>query len=192
MKRMLFLFMAMLIATSAFAIVDPDDDMMGFYFDLEGYYPCIDGVAAYSTHNLFLILTRPTADEIFGFEAGYTIEGEGMVLSVEFSVDNFINVGTNDNMIVGFGEPLPTTPVTLLASLSVMYMDTTMGPLDFFLHGSEPSSMDPLYPVVLLDGGVLQSMGLSAAEGPTAQFNGGCIVVATDNVSFDSIKSLYR
>ena len=192
MKRMLFLLMAMLIAASAFAIVDPDDDMMGFYFDLEADYPCIEDAAPYSTHDLFLIVTRPTFDEILGFEAGFTIEGEGMVLSVEFSVENFINVGTNDNMIVGFGEPLPTTPATLLATLSVMYMDTTMGPLFFYLHGSEPSSMDPLYPVVLLDGGVLQSMGISAAVGPTAQVNGGCLVVATDNVSFDSIKSLYR
>jgi hypothetical protein len=192
MKRMLFLLMAMLIAASAVAIVDPDDDMMGFYFDLEADYPCIEGAAPYSTHNLYLIVTRPTAAELFGFEAGFTVEGEGMVLGVEFSVENFINVGTNDNMIVGFGEPLETTQATLLATFSIMYMDTTMGPLDFYLHGSEPSSMDPLYPVVLLDGGVLQSMGISAAVGPTAQFNGGCQVLATDNVSFDSIKSLYR
>ena len=183
---------AMLIATSAVAVVDPDADMMGFYFDLEADMPCLDGATPYSTHNLHLILTRPTADMIYGFEAGLTLEGTGMILAADFAVDQFINVGTNENMIVGYGVPQPTTLATLLVTFSVMYMDTAMGPLDFYLHGSEPSSMNPLYPVILLEGGVLQSVGLSAEFGPTAQFNGNCMVVSTDNVSFDGIKSLYR
>jgi len=192
MKKMLLLLTAMLIATTAFAVVDPDADMMGFYFDLDADYPCLDGAEAYSTHDLHLILTRPTADMLFGFEAGLTMEGTGMLLAAIFAAPNYINIGTNDNIIAGFGEPYPTSIATLLVTFSVMYMDTAMGPLNFVLHGSEPSSIDPAYPVILLAGDVLQSVGLSAEFGPTAQFNGGCQVLATDHVSFDGVKSLYR
>jgi hypothetical protein len=194
MKKLVVLLMAMLIATSAFAIVDPDDNMMGIYFDLEADNPCIDGAAPYSTHEIYLVLTNMVADAVYGFEAGYTIEGAGMVLSTAFANPTPIDVGSAGNHIVGFGSPTMAgaNGVTLLATLTVMYMDTAMGPLNFDLHGTIPSSIDPMYPVILLEGGVLLSVGLSAAEGPAAQFNGGCEVVATDNVSFDGIKSLYR
>ena len=182
----------MLMATSAFAIVDPDPDMMGFYFDLEADLPFVDDVPLYSQVPMYLILTRPTADMIYGFEAGFTLEGDGIILNHSFAVDDYINVGTFENMIIGFGVPLPTTPATLLVTYSVLYMDSSMSALDFYLHGTIPSSINPLYPVILLADGVLQGVGLSAEFGPTAQINGGGMVVSTDNVSFDGIKSLYR
>ncbi len=192
MKKMILLVAMMLAAASSFAVVDMDDDMMGFYFDLDANNPCEDGVAPYTTITLYLILTRPTTDFIYGFEAGFDVEGDAIILSAEFAAENFINVGNNENIIAGFGEPYPTSEATLLVSFQVMYTSTALDPVDFLLHGSDPSSMDPMYPVILLADGVLQSVGLSAEFGPTAQINGGCNVVATDNVSFDGIKSLYR
>ncbi len=190
MKKMLILLLAMLIATSASAIINPDDDIMGFYFDLDADYDCVDGISPYSSTFLFLILTNPTSDAIYGFEAGHTIEGEGMVLGAEFANPQVINVGTIDNIIAGFGEPTLTVPATLLLTLNVMYMDTTNGALRFFLHGTTPSSVDPLFPTLLLEGGVLQSVGVNNYGWATAQFN-NC-VSATETQSFDSLKSLYR
>jgi hypothetical protein len=190
MKKMLIFLMAMLIATSASAITNPDPDIMGYYFDLDADYDCVDGITPYSANLLFLILTNPTSDAIYGFEAGYTMEGEGMVLSVEFANPQVINVGTNDNIIAGFGEPTLTVPATLILTLNVMYMDPGYGALMIFLHGTTPSSLDPLYPTLLLEGGVLQSVGVNNFGWATAQFN-NC-VMATETQSFDSLKSLYR
>jgi len=192
MKKFLMLLMVLSIATTAFAVVDQDADMMGFYFDLSADTPCLDGVAPFSTLDLHLILTRPTTDMLYGFEAGHTVVGNGMVLSAEFAAIQYITPVTLDNIITSYGEPYPTSEATLLVTFSVLYTDTASGALEFYLHGSEPSSIDPLYPVIVLADGILQSIGLSAETGPTAQINGGCSVVATDNVSFDSVKSLYR
>ncbi len=193
MKKLIVLLMAMLIATSAFAIVDPDDNMMGFYFDTEADFPCVSGVAPYATVDMYLVMTNMTSDELYGFEVGYTIEGDAMVLSTNFDNPSVIDVGEAGNHIVGFGAPTVTAPVTFLATLSVMYMNAGGAPVGFTMHGTIPSSIDPAYPVILLAGGELLSVGLSAETGYGAEINGAeCSVVATDNVSFDSVKSLYR
>ncbi len=193
MKKLIVLLMAMLIATSAFAIVDPDDNMMGFYFDTEADFPCVSGVNAYDTIPMYLVMTNMVADELYGFEVGYTIEGSAMVLSTTFDNPSVIDVGEAGNHIVGFGSPTVTAPVTFLATLSVMYMDTALEAVGFTMHGTIPSSIDPAYPVILLADGELLSVGLSAESGYGAEINGApCSVVATDDVSFDGIKSLYR
>ncbi len=192
MKKLVVLFMAMMIATSAFAIVDPDDNMMGFYFDTEADNPCAT-VPAFTTVPMYLVMTNMTSDALYGFEVGYTIEGNAMVLSTEFDNPSIIDVGQPGNHIVGFGSPTMTAPVTFLATLSVMNMDAALGTIGFTMHGTNPSSMDPAYPVILLAGGELLSVGLSAENGYGAEINGAeCGVVATDDVSFDGIKSLYR
>ncbi len=191
MKKLVVLLMAMLVATSAFAIVDPDDNMMGFYFDMDANMPNAEGIAPYAQVPMYLVMTNMTADGLYGFEMGYDIMGNGMVLSTVFANPSVIDVGGPGNHIVGYGSPTPVTPVTLLATLTVMYMDTDMAPLSFVMHGSNPSSMDPAFPVILLADGELLSVGLSAADGTVARINGES-VVATDNVSFDGIKSLYR
>lgn len=192
MKKLVVLLMAMLVAASAFAIVDPDPNMMGFYFDMDADLPCVDGVAPYAQVPMYLVMTNLTADALYGFEVGYDLVGTGMVLATAFANPSVIDVGQPGNHIVGFGSPTMTAPVTLLATLTVMYMDTAMGPLDFMMHGTTPSSINPEFPVVLLADGELLSVGLSAAVGAVSEINGGCTVVATDNVSFDGIKSLYR
>jgi hypothetical protein len=71
-------------------------------------------------------------------------------------------------------------------------MGTDNGPIDFFVHGTTPSSMNPDYPTLLTSDGELVMGGISVVEGPAAQINGGCQVVSTESLSFDSIKSLYR
>lgn len=193
MKKLVVLLMAMLIATSAFAIVDPDDNMMGFYFDTEADNPCVSGVAPFTTVDMYLVMTNMTADALYGFEVGYTVEGSAMVLSTTFDNPSVIDVGEAGNHIVGFGSPTIVAPVTFLATLNVMNMDADSNPIGFTMHGTIPSSIDPAYPVILLAGGELLSVGLSAESGYGAEINGtDCGVVATDNVSFDSVKSLYR
>jgi len=192
MKKLVVLLMAMIVATSAFAIVDEDTNSMGFYFDTEADQPCAENVAPYATTMMFLVVTNPDFDNLYGFEAGYTMTGPGQVLSTEFLNPQALNVGQADNMIVGFGTPTETSPVTTVAAISVLYMSTTNEPLTFVLHGTEPSSIDPAYPVFLLADGQLITGGLSTVEGNSSEINNGCLVVATEEMSFDSVKSLYR
>ncbi len=192
MKKLIVLLMVMVMATSAFAIIDPDDDMMGLYFDMEADNPEVMGALPYSTNVMYLVITNPSFDALYGFEAGYTMEGPGQVLSTVFANPQALNVGTADNMIVGFGSPTVTAPVTLLATISVLYMSSTNEAVAFTLHGTNPSSVDPMYPVVLLANGIESGYGLSAADGPAAGINLVESVVATDEVTFDGIKSLYR
>jgi hypothetical protein len=97
-----------------------------------------------------------------------------------------------DNLIVGLWTPYPTSIATPLVAINLIYMGTDNGPIDFFVHGTTPSSMNPDYPTLLTSDGELVMGGISVVEGPAAQINGGCQVVATENISFDSIKSLYR
>ncbi len=192
MKKLIVLLMVMVMATSAFAIVDPDDDMMGLYFDMNADNPEVMGALPYSTNVMYLVITNPSFDALYGFEAGYTMEGPGQVLSTVFANPQALNVGTADNMIVGYGSPSVTTPVTLLATISVLYMSSTNEAVSFTLHGTNPSSVDPMYPVVLLANGIESGYGLSAADGPAAGINLVESVVATDEVTFGGIKSLYR
>lgn len=193
MKKLLVLLMVLLVAAPASAIVDQDPDQMGFYFNLNAHDACIFDIAPFEHVPMYLLLTRPTAPAILGFECGFNMVGDGVVLDIAFANPQVIDVGSGDNLVAGFGEPTLTAPVTLLATFNVMYMGADMEPLEFYLRGSNPSSMDPAFPVIVLGDFGLQSVGISAAEGPTAQINGiECGVVATNMVSFEHIKCIYR
>ncbi len=191
MKSFLIILITLLATTCAFAIVDPDPNSMGLYFDEGADVYCVDGIAFADQVTVYLILTNPTFDLLYGWEGGIDVVGEAVVLS-----RNFYHMvcfpGDLDSMHVGFGSPSPTEPATPLLALQVLYMVQDLGPVDFFLHGAFPSSIDPEYPSLLLADGVLIMAGLSVDEGPTAQINGGCTVVSTERISFDRFKSLHR
>jgi len=193
MKKLVILLLSLLVASSALAVIDTDADMMGIYFDETADANCITGVAPYSQIPVFVIMTNPSVDAIGGFEFGYELEGEATVLSTTLPENN-IDVGYPGNHIVGLGSPLATTEATIVATLNVMYMSTTNTPVSFTLHGSNPSSIDPALPTILLDGGDLMTLGTSTLPGTmSALINGVCEdVVTTDEKTFDNLKSLYR
>ena len=190
MKTITTLLLALLLATSASAIIDPDPDHIGLYFDLEADMFCIDGVYPLEMKDLYLILTNPSFEYVYGFEAGLSWEGLVDVLSVEINNPQALNVGTTTNLIVGFGTPLPTEPATLLATWQVLYLEMEGDVVFFDLHGSEPSSIDPLYPAVVIGDGEVMALGTSGGTSPEAQINWCGSPV--DRVSFDRSKSLYR
>jgi hypothetical protein len=194
MKKMLMLLASLLAATTAFAAVDSDPNSIGLYFDMNADNLCATGVAPYSNVPAYLLLTNPTFDNLYGFEVAYSFEGNAIVLSTTFANAQALNVGTADNMIVGFGAPTETAPVTLLATLDILYTDTTMGAVNFNMTASTPSSNQLGLPTLLLDAGFLAPGGFSTLNGEFAAIiNGMCEdVVDTDELSFDSVKSLYR
>ena len=193
MKKMLVLLISLLVASSAMAVLDGDADMLGIYFDENADVNCLTGVLPYAQLPAYVIMTNPTADFIGGFEYGYTIDGEGMVLLTTLP-GNSIDVGQPGNHIVGLGSPMATSEATVLVSMNVMYMSTTMGPLSFTLHGSNPSSINPALPTILYGDGQLMTLGTSTLPGTVnALINGVCEeVVDTEATSLEGLKSLYR
>jgi hypothetical protein len=193
MKKLLVLILAMAIAGSAFAVVDPDANSVGFYSDMTADTVTIMEAAPYSTHNVYAILTMPAFDELYGFELGYDTVGSAIVLSSTFANPQALDVGGPGNHIVGFGAPTACTEATLLMTLSVLYTDTAMGPVTMTLTGTEPSSINPLLPTLLLANGELITGGDSTDIGNVNfGINGVEEIVATEPATFDSVKSLYR
>lgn len=171
-------------------------DTMGLYFDLAGQSSCLDAttLAPFTIIDLYLLLLNPTYPELLGFEVGMTIEGPGTMLAANIANPQFIDVGSPGNHVIGFGEPMILEEVNHLITFEIMYTSTTQESVCFILHGSEPSSVDPLYPTALYNGEVLVPLGIeyyyencSAIIDPDL-----CDIVSTDSATWDSLKSLYR
>lgn len=194
MKKMLVLILSLMIASSAMAVVDTDNDMLGIYFDMAADSNCLTGLAPYAQAPAYVIMTNPTNDLIGGFEFGYDIVGNALVLETVFTSPQALDVGGPGNHIVGLGSPMATSEATVLATLTVLNTDTAGAPVFFALHGSNPSSIDPALPTVLYGQGQLMTLGTSTLPGTyNAVINGECgDVVDTDATSLDSFKSLYR
>ncbi len=190
MKKLLVLVLAMTVASSAFAIIDPDPNSLGFYFDLTADTVEVQDAGINSQHTMYVILTNPTFQNLGGIEYGYVMEGSAFVLSNVWANPQALDIGSAGNHIVGFGAPTPTTEATLIATMTVLFLDPVA--VNFTLTGTVPSSLDPALPTLLTDGDVLMSSGDSTDIGNINATINGATPVATDPVSFDAVKSLYR
>ena len=191
MAKWVVLSVALLIPGLGFGVVEPDPDSFGLYFDENADVYFVDGVGPNEQVNLYLILTNPSQSTICGFEVGMDMVGNAMVLST-VSLDPNWGMSDYSNWIQGFSQPQPTASATILLQHNVLYMAVDLAPVEFYLHGSNPSSIDPGYPTILWEDGVLQMAYISAPYGPEAQINGVCSVVGTESRTFGSMKSLFR
>ena len=73
MKKLIVLLMAMLVASVAFAQIDPDTNMMGVYLDSGASVVCMDGVAGNTPVNAYVCLVNPNFEAIKGFECTPTV-----------------------------------------------------------------------------------------------------------------------
>ena len=203
MKKLVILLLASLVATSAFAVIDPDPDMMGIYFDLDADVNCIT-TPANAPFFAYLILTNTSAPAINAYELGLVNavpEGmEGMIFrlasNIADNVVNGVNVGVNDALggdyIVGLAEPLPAQPALILHSWQ--YMLLAEFPVEMFIMQSSAPSIEGVYPVVQnAEGSILMQVGQSTGgpDIPVAAVNNGC-AIAVEEASFGSVKSLFR
>lgn len=198
MKKLVVLILASLfVANVAMAVVDPDTNSMGFYFDLtaDNYELSL---AAPGSFPAYIILTNPDFDAVYGYEFGFEVVGNMMVMNVINNGTGPIDVGGGvGNHIVGLASPLAATPATLIATVNIFAMDT--GSIAMTLKGATPNSVPgSVTPAVLLAGDVIMAAGLSAGIGEDglpnvcATVNDPGRVVATDEVSIDAVKALYR
>jgi len=189
-KYLIPLLIAGLLTNPASAVIDENENVIGLYFDTDADNDCLDTVGALSQVPCYIILTNPTFSDLYGFEIGFDYGGELLHIGTTLASSEAIDVGSDGNMIVGFGSPTSTQTATLLATLDMMYIDMSNTPTTLALRGSDPSSLDPAFPTVLLADGELISMALHDTPFPY-QMNGVCSFEDTD-AAWDEVKSIYR
>ena len=193
MKISLFSLVTILfVAGSAPAVINTDNDILGFYFDTAAETNCLE-TAPYVTVPMHLVLTNPAMDSIYGYEFGYSASGSYLISGTSLMGGSPLDVGgSQGNHIVGLGVPLTPSGATVLATMSVFVMDSKQ--IRFDLHGSSPASLpdNSELPALLLSDGTIQSTALSTPYGlPNARINGICNPIV-EEASWDGVKSLYH
>ncbi len=175
----------------SFSAMAQENGIMGLYWDLEGSTQCMQ--AEFGFADLYFILMNPTHDTLDGFECNITIVVTHLpyLTAATFANSQALTVSTFPNFIVGFGSPTICTPATLLVTLEVLNIAGV--DLAFFLHQSDPPSIPGDLPAVLWGDGTLEQVATPTPVGyPDAlALVGGC-GVATEETTWDSVKSLYR
>lgn len=199
MKKLIVLLLVSIMATSAFAVVDPDPDMMGIYFDMNADSNCLPSQPAQVPFFAYAVLTNPTVPGVEAFEFGYEnvvpVGFETLVFQLATTLPTgAIDVGEGTplagNIIAGLANPVPAAPATILVTWQ--YLLLGVFPVEMYMTASEPSSVPGGLPVIQAEG-TLRTVGLSTGgpQNPVATINGGC-VVAVENDTWGGVKSLYR
>ena len=199
MKKLVVLLLVSLMATSAFATLDPDPDGIGVYFDLNGEInETFVGVNV--PFFAYVTITNPTAAEVHGLEFGYSIVTTPGFEGSFFRLANGLPAGAVDlgnstspglgDYVVGLASPLPAAAaVPFVTWQFLMLADFTM---DFYIGASTVPSLDPAVPAYEIGGSILplqqSTGGASTAVATVNKF----APVATEESSFGSLKSLFR
>lgn len=127
MKKWLVLGLVLLMASTAFAQVDPDPNGIGLYFD--GAYMTRCGSAASGMLPLYLVASNlSTPGGLGGWEAMVTMNAPGlMFLSAVLAGQGPINLYTAPEFQVGLGVPMEFAPNLLLATINYFVMAGTPG-----------------------------------------------------------------
>jgi hypothetical protein len=207
MKKLVVLLLAILVASSAFAVVDPDPNGVGIYFDLTADDNCkMTGPSI--PFNAYLILTNTDAPSISAYEVGYRIVVpagmEGLVFRLASTIANGavggLDLGDSSNIlegdhIVGLAAPLVAGPATVLHAWQYMILSPTVT-MEMFISSASQSSIEGIYPVILnsATSTLFQAFHSSGIAGdlPVATVNIIDCVVGVEEASFGSVKSLFR
>jgi len=191
------------MASSVFAVIDPDPDMLGIYFDVNAEENCMF-VEASVPYFAYLILTNSTAPAINAYEFGFQncvctgLESQLFMLAsnIAHGVVEGVDVGTHTpisgDYIVGLAEALPATEAMILHSWQ--YMLLAVLPVQMFIGPSSKPSLPGDLPVVQnAEGSILMTVGTSTGgpDIPVATLNTDC-VVAIRSESWGNVKALYR
>ncbi len=199
MKKLLVLVMISLMATSAFAVIDEDPDMLGVYFDAnadQNQLTVDPGVQFYA----YVMITNPSEAEVWGLEFGYDVVVPAGMEGSFFRLNNILPAGSVDlgnssdklsgDYVAGLAEFLPGVPATTFVTwefllLAPMTMEIYLGPAGI------QSIQDglPAYEY----GGLIKSLGLSTGgvDTPVAVVN-GIGPIAVETATFGGVKSLFR
>ncbi len=193
MKTMIIATLAFLWATSAMAILDTAPNTIGIYLDTNADEVCVNGlVDGMTDFTFYMILTNPSFDSMSGFLAGYHFEGIAQLNSAVLENPDAFDGGSLGDHLVNFSSPLPTSENMLLMTISATYVDFEYGSAILELHGILLAAKSGIGPQAILSDGSTQNLRLSFEDGVTIRINTNCGPVASENHSFDAVKSLYR
>ncbi|MDX2473594.1 MAG: hypothetical protein QNL91_07760 [Candidatus Krumholzibacteria bacterium] len=200
MKTLVVLLLVSLMATSAFAVIDPDTDMLGVYFDTTADNNCTTAAESIPFF-AYVTITNPSAAEVHGIEFGYSLissVGPGKMFRLLNTLPSgAVDLGTNTDLmlgdyVVGLAAPLPATEAVQFVTWQFLLLEPQM--VEIYLGPSTIQSIDDGLPAYEI-GGSIQSLGLSTGQPsagvPVATVNGDC-AVAVEDASFGSVKSLFR
>lgn len=208
MKKLVVLLLASVVATSAFAVIDPDPNGIGIYFDLTADVNCSEQAPSIPFW-AYLVLTNTTAPTVSAYEIGYRNVGPGpgqlFRLNSLIANGDMTGLDLGDNAdplegdhIVGLSAPIPGDAATVLHSWQYMLLAPVS--MDMYISSASQSSIVGPWPVILNAEtstlfNAFNSTGGPPEEGepfpPVASVNGDC-VVAVEEASFGSVKSLFR
>jgi len=180
-RRVLFFIIPLLLLpVSLKAVIDPNDDRIGIFFDINADNNCII-MPSSVPFNVYVLITNPSADEIHGVEFGYELKvPEGLEsLIYRLSVDlpsGAVDLGNSSNTLLGdyrysLDTPLPSSVVVQAVSWQLMLLATI--PVDLYLKPSSPDTIPDGLPSY--DNGTChQRLDISTAGNPAATVNGQC------------------
>jgi len=189
MKRLLFIALALMIASVAVA---QEPDTFGLWRmvdgDYENYLPVEDIPGEFF---LYVTLHDGSTFSVGGYEVGMDIPAEMLVLEIDFF--GGVNFGDNTNHLVGYTAPIFTQEDMLV--LSVMDCLSTAlppAPVPIVYHGADPASIPGHDGPVYADGTNPDNLiACGYVDGtPNVFLFGGA--VATESQSWSGVKSLFE
>lgn len=192
MKKLVVPLLVSLMASVAFAGLDPDPDQFGIYFDTQGNTVC--GTAGpFVPTTVYLLLMNPRS-ATNGFECTVTATGvPHFILSTTLGGAGALDVDASQNgFAVGAAANYPVVSgACVLVTFSLMLQ--TPGPLVFHIGPASIPSLPGGLPVVTGDG-VLRLCGVASGDVnvPVAGFNTTMCGVSEEARSFGEVKSLFR
>jgi hypothetical protein len=196
LSKLCFVSVLILIAFPAQAATA--DNTLGVYFDEQASMVCVEGIVPYALLPVYVILSNPTMDMLYGFEFGITVTGPPLVFST-FTHPCGISVDPVDlgDVHVSCSVGVPGVANTVLASMEWMLMTTSTDPTLIFLHNAANPSQPGEWPLIHLADGSLVPTGVNAIldMGVTAAISSGsdiCYPLPVGEHSWEAVKSLYR
>lgn len=192
MKKLVALLLVSMMASVAFAGLDPDTDSFGVYFDTAGNTNCM-AAAPFMPVNVYILLMNP-AGPTNGFECTVTPSGVPyFILSQTLGGTAALDVdGSPNGLMVGSAADYPiVNGAIVLATWSVMIQSP--GALEFRItEGSIPSLPGDL--PVLTGDGILRRGGVASGDVtlPVGGMNMVLCPVSEEIDSFGGVKSLFR
>ncbi len=201
-KLVVLLGLVMFVATSAFAVVDPDPNSVGIYFDMEADTFCAP-LTAFVQFELYVIATNSTYDTFYGFETRIdpvsNSGGKPVVISKTPVTPGASGSDLYGELMYGFTAPVSAAPAQVLCTLVMGVYDPAITSIDFYLRTVAQSSMPELgLPILLVQPTEMVNFGTSAGFDemgellPVAQMGDACGVVDVEGSTWGSVKSLYR
>ena len=222
MKKFVVLLLVSLMATTAFAQIDPDNDQFGVYFNTLATTVSRTTAIGATASTVYLMLIRPTT-QVQGFEIAYEITGwmEGQAEDPEtgdmveqgfYRSSQVIAGGSNVDLgnstrgnvgsfAIGYAVPRPIVPIMTMVTwkfANAGFMGVDPG-LKFYLTGLKTLASPGANGFPMINSGVsLRRAGVASGSLtlPCAETNtnltGGSTVVSEETSSFGSVKSLFR